>query len=88
MEQTLLTSEQRRKLASNNRKIQQIRQLIGVTVQIGPQEKSYKGEQGELIGWRFNNKAELEYVIRLFANDQCIFISEEKFKEKGYTFIG
>ena len=87
MKQTLLTSEQRRKLASNNRKIQQIRELIDTTVEIGPGEPLYKGEKAELIGWRFNRQCELEYVIRLYSNDQCILITEEEFKKKGYVFI-
>ena len=88
MKQTLLTSAQRQKLAANNRKIQLIRELIDTTVEIGPGESLHKGEKGELIGWRFNKNAELEYVIRLHSNDQCILITEEDFKEKGYVFIG
>ena len=87
MEQTLLTSSQRQKLAENNRKIQVIRSLIGTKVQVGSKETSNPGEEGELIAWRFNQNAELEYAIRLFANDQCILISEEEFQKKGYVFI-
>ena len=88
MRQTLLTSEQRRKLAQNNRKIQQIRELIGTTIEVGPGETSHKGEKGELIGWRFNHKGEIEYVIRLYSNDNCILITEENFQKKGYAFFG
>lgn len=88
MRQTLLTSEQRRKLASNNRKVQQIRELIGTTIEVGPGETSHNGEKAELIGWRFNSKAEIEYVIRYYSNDQCILITEEDFQKKGYVFIG
>ena len=88
MKHDLLTSAQRRKLADNNRKIQEIRELVGATVQIGPKEELLKGKQGELIGWRFNKNAEIEYAIRLFADDQCLLISEKEFHEKGYTFIG
>ena len=84
MKQTLMTSAQRSKLAENNRKIQVIRGLIGCTVQIGQKETSH---QGELIGWRFNQNAEIEYVIRFFADDRCLLISEEDFQKKGYTFI-
>ena len=82
MEQTLLTSAQRRKLAENNRKIQLVRELIGTKVQVN------NGEMGELIGWRFNSDAEFEYVIRLWADDRCELISEKDFQERGYVFIG
>ena len=46
------------------------------------------GEKGELIGWRFNHKGEIEYVIRLYSNDNCILITEENFQKKGYAFFG
>lgn len=88
MKQTLLTSEQRRKLASNNRKVQLVRELIGKTIKVGAGEKTYAGQKAELIGWRFNCKGEIEYVIRLYSNDNCILITEEEFKKKGYAFIG
>ena len=88
MEITLLTSSQRKQIANNNREIEQIRELIGFTVKVGPQAKRNKKEKGLLIGWSFNESGGVDYVIRLYKDDECICVSKEDFQQEGYTFIG
>ena len=88
MEQlTLFTSPQRKSIADNYRKIEQIREIIGLNVKVSPKANLKNIETGVIIGWRFNENEGVDYVIKLFENDQCVLISEED-SAKGYTFVG
>ena len=88
MEMTLLTSSQRKSIAKNYRDIEEIRELIGLTVEVAPRAKLNSGEKGTIIGWKFNEAGGVDYVIRLFRDDQCICVSLDEFQKQGYTFIG
>ncbi len=87
-EQTLLTSLQRKSIAANYRDIEEIREFIGTVVEVGPKDPHNSGKKGELIGWKFNEDGGIDYVIRIFETDECIFVSKDEFTKKGYAFIG
>ena len=86
--QTLLTSSQRRSIAQDYRDIEEIRTLIGLTVEVGKEETHCTGERGQIIGWRFNENGGIDYVIRLYRTDECVCVSMENFTKRGYSFIG
>ncbi len=87
-EQTLLTSSQRKSIAENYRAIEQIREFIGTVIEVPPSKNRSRRVRGELVGWKFNEAGGVDYVIRLFENDECVFVSEAEFAKEGYAFIG
>ena len=78
-EQTLLTSSQRKSIAENYRKIEQIREFIGTIVEVPPIKSRSRRVRGELVGWKFNEEGGVDYVLRLFETDECIFVSQDDF---------